>query len=273
MKTFLVICSIALLNFGFIIKGDDKFSIIKVNGKIVNAKNKKKLNPGDSLNPKDKLVFEDMNASCFIYSKSSGRYILKAGDKLEVDVENALKPVGLRSSITTRGASNLNDTLPIGDLYYFFGKSKFMFVDYVTTLKIDTSLFNKGTDRIMIAKFTDEKGQVHNVEIGKANPALTVNLKTIFKETYPDGKLKVKQFELVDYNKMTKDIKHCAYVNPVLVDNAELAESLRFLISALDGVKDKRQYYDEIYSYVYNEYGEFNPEDLKVFMAKNNIIK
>ena len=273
MKTLILLCSFALFNLGFIIKGDDKFSIIKVNGKVVNAKNKKKLNPGDSLNPKDKLVFEDMNASCFIYSKSSGRYMLKAGDKLEVDVENALKPVGLRSSITTRGASNLNDTLPIADLYYFFGKSKFMFVDLITTLKIDTSIFNKGNDRVMIAKYTDEKGNIHNVEIGKANPKLTVNLKTIFKETDANGKLKVQKFELVDYNKMTKDIKHCAYVNPVLVDKNELAESLTYLINALDGVKDKVLFNDEIYSYVFNEYGEFNPDDLKVFMAQNNIIK
>lgn len=273
MKSLILLCSLALLNLNFIIKGDDKFSIIKVNGKVVNAKNKKKLNAGDSLNPKDKLVFEDMNASCFIYSKSSGRYMLKAGDKLEVDVENALKPVGLRSSITTRGASNLNDTLPITDLYYFFGKSKFMFVDYVTTLKIDTSLFNKGADRIMIAKFTDDKGVVHNVEIGKANPRLTVNLKSIFKEKDANGKPKVQQFELVDYNKMTKDIKHCAYVNPVLVDNNELATSLKYLINALDGISDKRVFYDEIYSFVFSEYGEFNPDDLKVFMAQNNIIK
>ncbi len=273
MKTLIFLCSFALLNFGFVIKGDDRFSIIKVNGNVVHAKNKKKLNAGDSLNPKDKLVFEDMNASCFIYSKSSGRYMLKAGDKLEVDVENALKPVGLRSSITTRGASNLNDTMPIADLYYFFGKNKFMFVDYVTTLKIDTSLFNKGADRVMIAKYTDEKGVVHNVEIGKANPRLTVNLKTIFKELDAKGKPKVQKFELVDYNKMTKDIKHCAFVNPVLIDNNELVTSLNFLVSALDGVKDKVMLYDEIYSFVFNEYGEFNPEDLKFFMAQNNIIK
>lgn len=273
MKTIILFCSLALLNLSFNIKGDDKFSIIKVNGKVVYAKSKKKLNPGDSLNPKDKLVFEDMNASCFIYSKSSGRYMIKAGDKLEVDVENALKPVGLRSSITTRGASNLLDTLPITDLYYFFGKSKFMFVDYVTTLKIDTSLFNKGSDRVMIAKFTDEKGLVHNIEIGKANPSLTINLKSIFKVYDAAGKLKVQQFELVDYNKMTKDIKHCAFVNPVLVDKTELAESLRFLVSALDGVKEKRIFYDEIYSFVFNEYGEFNPDDLKQFMSLNNIIK
>lgn len=273
MKNLIFLCLFALLNFGFVIKGDDRFSIIKVNGNVVNAKNKKKLNAGDSLNPKDKLVFEDMNASCFIYSKSSGRYMLKAGDKLEVDVENALKPVGLRSSITTRGASNLNDTMPIADLYYFFGKNKFMFIDYVTTLKIDTSLFNKGNDRIMVAKYTDSNGKVHNVEIGKANPKLTVNLKTIFKEVEPNGKLKVQKFELVDYNKMTKDIKHCAFVNPVIVDNKELEESLRFLISALDGIKERKMFNDEIYSFVYNEYGEFNPDDLNVFMAKNNITK
>lgn len=273
MKTLLIICSFALLNFGFIIKGDDKFSIIKVNGKVLNAKSKKKLNPGDSLNPKDKLVFEDMNASCFIYSKSSGRYMIKAGEKLEVDVENALKPVGLRSSITTRGASNLNDTLPISDLYYFFGKNKFMFVDYTTTLKIDTGIFNKGNDRVMIAKYTDNKGVMHNVEIGKANPKLIVNLKSIFKEFDANGKLKVQKFELVDYNKMTKDIKHCAFVDPVIVEEKELAESLRFLITALDGVKEKNRFYDEIYSFVFNEYGEFNPDDLKVFMSKNNLIK
>jgi hypothetical protein len=273
MKTLIFLSAFALLNFGFAIKGDDRFSIIKVNGNVVNAKNKKKLNAGDSLNPKDKLVFEDMNASCFIYSKSSGRYMLKAGEKLEVDVENALKPVGLRSSITTRGASNINDTMAIADLYYFFGKSKFMFVNYVTSMKIDTNVFNKGNDRIMVAKFTDDKGVVHNVEIGKAKPILTVNLKEIFKDVDAGGKLKVKQFELVDYNKVTKDIKHCAFVNPVLVDNKELEESLRYLVSALDGVKEKLMFYDEIYSFVYNEYGEFNPEDLKLFMAKNNIIK
>jgi hypothetical protein len=273
MKTLLVIFSIAMLNFGFAIKGDDKFSIIKVNGKVVFAKNKKKLNAGDSLNPKDKLVFEDMNASCFIYSKSSGRYMLKAGDRLEVDVENALKPVGLRSSITTRGASNLNDTLPIGDLYFFFGRNKFLFIDYETTLKIDTSIFNKGKDRVMVAKYKDEKGLVHNVEIGKASPLLTVNLKKIFKELDPNGKLKVQQFELVDYDKMTKDIKHCAFVKPLIVDNKELSESLKYLLAALDGVKEKSIYQDEIYSFIFNEYGEFNPEDLKVFMAQNNIIK
>jgi hypothetical protein len=268
VKTLIFLCSFALLNLGFVIKGDDRFSIIKVNGNVVNAKNKKKLNAGDSLNPKDKLVFEDMNASCFIYSKSSGRYMLKAGDKLEVDLENALKPVGLRSSITKRGASNLNDTLPIADLYYFFGKSKFMFVDNVTTLKIDTSLFNKGKDRIMLVKYTDSKGLVHNIEIGKANPGLAINLKTIFKEVDLNGKLMVQQFELVDYNKMTKDIKHCANINPVLVDNKELEESLRFLVSALDGIKEKTMIYDEIYAFVFNEYGEFNPDDLKVFMKK-----
>jgi hypothetical protein len=273
MKNVVVIFVLALLNFGFIIKGDDKFSIIKVNGKVVHAKNKKKLNPGDSLNPKDKLVFEDMNASCFIYSKSSGRFMLKAGDKLEVDVENALKPVGLRSSITTRGASNLNDTLPISDLYFFFGKNKFMFVDYKTTLKIDTSLFNKGNDRVMIAKYTDEKGTLHNVEIGKANPSLTVNLKNIFKESDSNGNLKVQSFELIDYNKATKDIKHCAFVNPIVVNKSELTESLNFLTAALEGIKDKQVFYDEIYSFVYNQYGEFNPDDLKVFMAQNNIIK
>lgn len=273
MKTLIIICSIAILNLGFVIKGDDKFSIIKVNGKVLYAKNRKKLAAGDSLNPKDKLVFEDMNASCFIYSKSSGRYMIKAGDKLEVDVENALKPVGLRSSITTRGASNLNDTLPIGDLYYFFGKSKFMFVDYVTTLKVDTSIFNKGKDRVMIAKYTDDKGIMHNVEIGKATPKLVVNLRSIFKEKDANGKLIVQKFELVDYDKMTKDIKHCAFVNPIVVNDNELAESLRYLVNALEGVKEKSMFYDEIYSYVFNEYGEFNPEDLKVFMSKNNIIK
>lgn len=272
MKTLLIFCSFALLNLSFIIKGDDKFSIIKVNGKVVHAKNKKKLNAGDSLNPKDKLVFEDMNASCFIYSKSSGRYMLKAGDKLEVDVENALKPVGLRSSITTRGASNLNDTLPIGDLYYFFGRNKFMFIDYTTTLKIDTNIFNKGTDRVMLAKFKDDKGVLHNVEIGKANPKLTVNLKSVFKEFDSNGQLKVYQFELVDYNKMTKDIKHCAFINPVIIDNKELSESLHYLVTALDGVKEKSMLFDEIYSFVFTEYGEFNPDDLKMFMSKNNII-
>lgn len=273
MKTILLLCTVVLLNLSFGIKGDDKFSIIKVNGKVVYAKSKKKLNAGDSLNPKDKLVFEDMNASCFIYSKSSGRYMLKAGDKLEVDVENALKPVGLRSSITTRGASNINDTLPIADLYYFFGKNKFMFLDYVTSLKIDTSIFNKGADRVMVAKFTDEKGVIHNIEIGKANPRLTVNLRNIFKEKDAKGKIKVQQFELVDYNKMTKDIKHCAFVNPVLVDNSELSESLVYLVNALEGIKEKSMFYDEIYAFVFNEYGEFNPDDLKTFMSKNNIIK
>lgn len=272
MKTIIILLSAALLNFGFSIKGDDKFSIIKVNGKVVNAKSKKKLNPGDFLNPKDKLVFEDMNASCFIYSKSSGRYMLKAGDKLEVDVENALKPVGLRSSITTRGASNLNDTLPLTDLYYFFGKNKFMFVDDITTLKIDTSLFNKGADRVMVAKYTDENGKIHNIEIGKASPILSINLNSIFKDKV-NGMLKVQRFELVDYNKMTKDIKHCAFVNPVKVDKNELAESLRYLVNALDGVTDKTTYYEEIYSFVYNEYGEFNPDDLKAFMSQNNILK
>jgi hypothetical protein len=125
----------------------------------------------------------------------------------------------------------------------------------------------------MVAKYTDTKGKVHNVEIGKANPKLTVNLKTIFKEVEPNGKLKVQQFELVDYNKMTKDIKHCAFVNPVIVENKELEESLRFLISALDGVNEKKLFTDEIYSFVFNEYGEFNPDDLNVFMAKNNITK
>lgn len=273
MKTLILIFSIALLNINYAIKGDDKFSIIKVNGKVLNAKNKKKLSPGDSLNPKDKLVFADMNASCFIYSKSSGRYMIKAGDKLEVDVENALKPVGLRSSITTRGASNLNDTLPITDLYYFFGKNKFMFVDYVTTLKIDTSVFNKGINRIMVAKYTDEHGKLHNIEIGKANPKLRVDLKSIFKELDANGQIKIQKFELIDYDKLTKDIKHCAYVNPVIVNEKELAESLRYLVNALDGVEKKNIFYDEIYSFVYNEYGEFNPDDLKVFMSKNNIIK
>jgi len=58
-----------------------------------------------------------------------------------------------------------------------------------------------------------------------------------------------------------------------LVDKNELAESLRYLVNALDGVKDKVLFNDEIYSYVFNEYGEFNPDDLKVFMAQNNIIK
>jgi hypothetical protein len=273
MKTIILLLSVALLNFGFSIKGDDKFSIIKVNGKVVNAKSKKKLNAGDSLNPKDKLVFEDMNASCFIYSKSSGRYMLKAGDKLEVDVENALKPVGLRSSITTRGASNVNDTLPVSDLYYFFGKNKFVFLNDVTTLKIDTGIFNKGIDRVMVAKYTDEKGVIHNVEIGKATPKLTLNLQKIFKEKDAKGNIKVQKFELVDYNKMTKDIKHCAFVNPVLVDNAELTESLNYLVNALDGVNEKSLFYDEIYAFVYNEYGEFNPDDLKLFISKNNIIK
>jgi hypothetical protein len=273
MKTLIFLYSFALLNFGFVIKGDDKFSIIKVNGNVVNAKNKKKLNAGDSLNPKDKLVFADMNASCFIYSKSSGRYMLKAGDKLEVDVENALKPIGLRSSITTRGASNLNDTLPIADLYYFFGKSKFMFVNYTTTLKIDTNIFNKGNDRIMVAKYTDGKGVVRNVEIGKANPNLTVNLKSIFKNVDANGIPIVQQFELIDYNKMTKDIKHCAFVNPLTIDNKELEESLRYLTAALVGVEDKMLFHDEIYSYIFNEYGEFNPSDLKAFMTKNNILK
>jgi len=273
MKTLLLIFSIAILNIGFSVKGDDKFSIIKVNGKVLNAKNKRKLNAGDSLNPKDKLVFEDMNASCFIYSKSSGRYMLKAGDKLEVDVENALKPVGLRSSITTRGASNLNDNLPITDLYYFFGKNKFMFIDFLTTLKIDTTIFNKGNDRVMVAKYTDDKGVIHNIEIGKAKPSLTVNLKTIFKELDSNGNLKVQRFELVDYNKMTKDIKHCAFVNPVIVNNNELTESLVFLISALDGVNEKTMLYDEIYAFVFNEYGEFNPDDLKMFMTQNKIFK
>jgi hypothetical protein len=72
---------------------------------------------------------------------------------------------------------------------------------------------------------------------------------------------------------MTKDIKHCAFVNPVVVKNNELVEQLRFLVNALDGVQEKSMLYDEIYSFVFNEYGEFNPDDLKVFMANNNIIK
>jgi hypothetical protein len=273
MKTLIFLCSFALLNFAFKIKGDDSYSVIKVNGNVVYAKNKKKLNAGDSLNPKDKLVFEERSNSYFICSKTSGRYMLKAGDKLEVDVENALKPAGLRSSITTRGASNLNDTIPSADLYYFFGKNKFMFVDYVTTLKINTTLFNKEANRMMIAKYTHEKGVDHNVEIGKANPRLTVNLKTIFKELDAKGKQKVQKLELVDYNKMTKDIKHCAFVYPVLVDNNELVTSLNFSVSALNDVKDKAMLYHEIYSFVFNEYGEFNPDDLKVFMAQNKIIK
>lgn len=271
LKNFIpLLILIISINQALAFKGDDYYSIIKVTGKVVNAKSKKVLSSGDTVSVNDKLIFDNMSSSCFVYGKNVGRCIVKPGDQLTIAVENGVKPVGLRSAITTRGASNIQDTLPIEDMFYFFGKEKFLFINPTVTLHLNNKVFLKEPDRVLVAKYI-KNGDTVNKEIGNSKPNILVDLNQIFTEKDASGNLVVYPFEIYDYSKKTKDLKKCANINPLIINQKEFVAEIRVLLNALDGVKDKERIKDEVYSFVYHSYGEFDPNELNKFFRQVNI--
>ena len=252
----------------FIMKAQtENYNVVKVNGGLYNVTQKQKMATGASVAKSDQVEFNALNNSAFVISRDNGRFVMVPENNLSATAGTVLKPLTRRTAITTRSASSV--ATPEADLFRYFGKEKFLFIEPQTQIWIDTVAMKLDSGRILVAKYKDDTGKQISKKINLKNGKLVVNIEEIFTEKDANGNLKLYPVEMFIYDINSKELYKKASFTPVLADVNTLLGEIKIIMATLPADADKKLVMEEIETFIFATYGQVNTDDLIKFMANN----
>lgn len=259
---------LGLVLLPFMLKAQtENYNVVKVNGGLYNVTQKQKMASGNSVAKSDQVEFNALSNSAFVISRDNGRFVMVPENNLSVTAGTVLKPLTRRTAITTRSASS--EATPESDLFRYFGKDKFLFIQPQTQIWIDTVAMKLDSGRILVAKYRDDTGKDISKKILLKNGKLVVNVEDIFTEKDANGNLKLYPVELFIYDTNSKELYKKASFTPVLADKNTLLSEIKVIMSTLPADADKKVVLEEIETFIFATYGQVNTDDLIQFMASN----
>ncbi len=245
----------------------ENYNVVKVNGGLYNVTQKQKMASGNSVAKSDQVEFNALTNSAFVISRDNGRFVMVPENNLSVTAGTVLKPLTRRTAITTRSASSV--ATPEADLFRYFGKEKFLFIQPQTQIWVDTVAMKLDSGRILVAKYKDDSGKDISKKISLKNGKLIVNVEDIFTEKDANGNLKLYPVEFFIYDINSKELFKKASFTPVLADKNTLLQEIKIIMSTLPPDADKKIVMEEIETFIFATYGQVNTDDLIQFMANN----
>lgn len=249
----------------------ENYNVVKVNGGLYNVTQKQKMSSGNSVAKSDQVEFNALTNSAFVISRDNGRFVMVPENNLSATAGTVLKPLTRRTAITTRSASN--EATPETDLFRYFGKEKFLFIEPQTQIWVDTVAMKLDSGRILVAKYKDDSGKDISKKINMKNGRLVVNVGDIFTEKDANGNLKLYPVEFYIYDINSKELYRKASFTPVLADKNTLLSEIKVIMSTLPPDADKKVIMEEIETFIFATYGQVNTDDLIQFMASNVGLK
>jgi hypothetical protein len=243
---------------------NENFRVVKVNGTMFNATQKQNITTGNQVSKEDKVEFADYQNSAFVISKDNGRFLMAPEKTLATTAGSVLKPLSLRTPITTRAGSEVE--MPENDLFKYFGKNNFVFLDGKSEVMIDINTFQLNDDKKIVARYKDASGKEISKKVKVEGNRMMINLDSIFMEKNADGSPKVYPMDLYLFDEMTKSLTRIAGFNPVYVKSSGLDEEIKIILAELKESKSRKEIEQEVETYVTEIYGEVSHNELRNFL-------
>ncbi|HRG57311.1 MAG TPA: hypothetical protein PK323_00045 [Bacteroidia bacterium] len=249
------------------------YNVVKVNGTLYNATQKQKLSTGTSVNQNDEVEFGSLTNSAFVISKDNGRFIMIPDNSLSATAGTVLKPLSRRTAITTRSESQVK--LPHNDLFKYFGKDNFLFLNKISTVWIDTTKMKINENNMLVAKYKNHEGKAITKKLMLEGDKLVMNLDEIFTDKNEDGSNKMFPIEIFYYNNLTKELALKASFTPILANKKEIVNEFKVIAATVNNSESNNSnvIFEEIESFVFNSYGNTNEDELKQFIISNLEIR
>lgn len=249
------------------------YNVVKVNGTLYNATQKQKLSTGTSVNQNDEVEFGSLTNSAFVISKDNGRFIMIPDNSLSATAGTVLKPLSRRTAITTRSESQVK--LPQNDLFKYFGKDNFLFLNKISTVWIDTTKMKINENNMFVAKYKNHEGKAITKKLMLDGDKLVMNLDEIFTDKNEDGSNKMFPIEIFYYNNLTKELSLKASFTPILANKKEIVNEFKVIAATVNNSESNNSnvIFEEIESFVFNSYGNTNEDELKQFIISNLEIR
>ena len=273
MKTIKMIALLFLIaGYGFA-QNVSNYNVVKVNGTLYNATQKQKLSTGTSVSQNDEVEFGSLTNSAFVISKDNGRFIMIPDNSLSATAGTVLKPLSRRTAITTRSESQVK--LPNNDLFKYFGKDNYLFLDKVSRVWIDTAKIKINENNMLVAKYTNQEGKAISKKLTVQGDQLIINLDEIFPDKNDDGSNKMFPLEIFYFNNLTKELALKASFKPIVANKSEIINEFKVIAGTINMSENSNSniIFEEIESFVFNSYGNTNEDELKQFIIANLEIR
>lgn len=242
------------------------YNVIKVNGGLYNVTQKEQMISGKKVLSDDEVQFSTLENNAFVISPDNGRFMMVPEKQLTAKTRTVLRPLSRRTALTTRGVS---PALPEKDLYRFFGKKNFLFLDTVTRVWIDTTAIKVSGNHTIIARVTGKEGKEVTKKIKVEQGSLLIRIDELFPEKNAEGALLPGPVKIYQFNQMSRELIQCADFTPQLVNRSVLIHEINLITKAMGPQTPKEILYEEIETFVFASYGPTNPNDLKKFLRDN----
>lgn len=273
MKTIKMIAMLLLLVGYSIAQNGSNYNVVKVNGTLYNATQKQKLSTGTSVSQNDEVEFGSLTNSAFVISKDNGRFIMIPDNSLSATAGTVLKPLSRRTAITTRSESQVK--LPNNDLFKYFGKDNYLFLDKVSRVWIDTAKIKINENNMLVAKYTNQEGKAISKKLTVQGDQLIINLDEIFPDKNDDSSNKMFPIEVFYFNNLTKELALKASFKPIVANKSEIINEFKVIAGTINMSENSNSniIFEEIESFVFNSYGNTNEDELKQFIIANLEIR
>jgi len=273
MKTIKMIALLFLIVGSGFAQNVSNYNVVKVNGTLYNATQKQKLSTGTSVSQNDEVEFGSLTNSAFVISKDNGRFIMIPDNSLSATAGTVLKPLSRRTAITTRSESQVK--LPNNDLFKYFGKDNYLFLDKVSRVWIDTAKIKINENNMLVAKYTNHEGKAISKKLTVQGDQLIINLDEIFPDINDDGSNKMFPLEIFYFNNLTKELALKANFNPIVAKKSEIINEFKVIAATINMSQNNNSniIFEERESFVFNSYGNTNEDELKQFIIANLEIR
>jgi hypothetical protein len=273
MKTIKMIAVFILLAGYGIAQNVSNYNVVKVNGTLYNTTQKQKLSTGTSVSQNDEVEFGSLSNSAFVISKDNGRFIMIPDNSLSATAGTVLKPLSRRTAITTRSESQVK--LPHNDLFKYFGKENYLFINKISKIWIDTNAIKLSDDKMLVAKYINHEGKSISKKLTVQNDQLIINIDEVFPDKNDDGSNKIFPIEIFYFNNLTKELALKASFKPIIANQNDLINEFKVIASTVNTSQNANAniLFEEIESFVFNSYGNTNEEELKQFITSKLEIR
>lgn len=229
---------------------NDKYKVIKVDGKIVIQKTKEDLKKGDVFLAGMALSFETPQSRAAVISSLKGRFVLSASEKGQTKILPAA------NNISSRAGALIN----MIDLQNHF-KGKYLVIETMK-LELGKEAFPMNDESFFYLSY-EHNGEDIRKKLDNDGEFLILDKKEIFKI---DGEpIPVEEKEMTLYYRSEGKSKKVNTFTPVFPPKEDLKEEIEIILSEYEDKDDKTKI-KEVTAYLNEFYGHPQQENLAEFM-------
>ena len=252
------ICLLFSVLFADSVVAQSNYTVIKVYGNISLQKSKKELSQGDQFSEKDVLVFRDEESKAVVINSAKGRFFITPPSSTNLASKSSFVPA--MSNVSSRSGGLIS----IIDLKNYFD-GNFLILNRIK-ININHELFPMNDTSFFFLRYV-YKGEIINKKLDFMGDSLLIDKEALFTV---DGK-PIPNPDISDMKLYYYSSKQAALINefePVFPDMDALKIEIKLILSVLEG-KSSEEKMDEIISYLNENYGKSNRENVVSWMKKN----